>query len=279
VSGGLTLDEAVGDGRCGDRLWLYATYHCNLACVYCLTESHPRIANRRTLSRETLVRLADEARDLGFGSLGVTGGEIFMLADMAETLADLAGLLPTVALTNATLFTPRMLNRLEPLADLELALQVSLDAPDPDVNDHLRGPENFARVAAAIPALVGRGVRVRIATTVEEQSADELSRLCELHRSWGVPDEDHVVRGIVQRGRAAVEGLGRVPGPTDILPELTISADGAFLHPFAPTVRHGVTDLDLLVSRQIVPLEAACRRFLGVVAGQPAGTDALRTFT
>jgi hypothetical protein len=67
--------------------------------------------------------------------------------------------------------------------------------------------------------------------------------------------------------------MGVDPGPTDILPELTVTADGAFLHPFAPTVRHGVTDLDLLVSRQIAPLEAALRRFLRVVAEQPAGTD------
>ena len=56
------------------------------------------------------------------------------------------------------------------------------------------------------------------------------------------------------------------PGVTDILPELTITADGAFLHPFGPTVRHGVTDLDLLVSRQVAPLERAaantCRRAL-----------------
>jgi hypothetical protein len=33
----VALGEAVEDGRCGERLWLYATYHCNLACVYCLT--------------------------------------------------------------------------------------------------------------------------------------------------------------------------------------------------------------------------------------------------
>ena len=66
----------------------------------------------------------------------------------------------------------------------------------------------------------------------------------------------------MRRGRAALEELGVEPGPTDILPELTITADGAFLHPFAPTVRHGVTDLDLLVSRQVAPLAAALRRFL-----------------
>jgi len=270
------LEAAVSAGRCGSRLWLYATYHCNLACEYCLTESRPGIANRRMLSRESMVRAANEARELGLESLGVTGGELFMLADAAETVAELGAILPTVVLTNGTLFTDRLLGRLEPLAGLDVALQLSLDSAEPARNDALRGPENFARVERAVPALLERGVRVRIATTVADQSEAELGRLCELHRSWGVSDDHHIVRSVVRRGRAALEGMGVVPGPTDILPELTLTADGAFLHPFAPTVRHGVTDLDLLVSRQIGPLEAALRRFLRVVEGQPAGTDVAR---
>jgi MoaA/NifB/PqqE/SkfB family radical SAM enzyme len=273
---GEALARAVSEGRCGDRLWLYATYHCNLACVYCLTESHPRIANRRELSRETMVRVGHEARELGFSALGITGGELFMLRDAAETTAELGAILPTVVLTNATLFTDRLLQRLEPLAGLDVALQLSLDAPEAAHNDALRGPENFAKVAAAVPALRKRGLRVRIATTVEDQTEDELMRLCELHRAWGVPDEDHIVRTVVRRGRADIEGLGVEPGPTDILPELTITAEGAFLHPFAPTVRHGVTDLDGLVSRQILPLVSALSRFVRIVAEQPAGTDVIR---
>ena len=273
------LETAVAEGRCGERLWLYSTYHCNLACVYCLTESHPGIANRRRLPSETMIELAAEARDLGFGSLGVTGGEVFMLPDAPETLAELGSTLPTVALTNATLFTDRLLERVAPLAGLDVALQISLDSPDPVRNDTLRGPENFAKVQAAIPKLLERGVEVRIATTVDDQSEEELARLCDLHREWGITDDDHVVRGIVRRGRAEIEGMGVEPGPTDILPELTISADGAFLHAFAPTVRHGVTDVDLLVSRQVQPLEAATRRFLAVVADQPVGTNEAATFT
>jgi len=271
-----TLESAVAEGRCGDRMWIYATYHCNLACIYCLTESRPGIANRRTLSRETIVRVAGEAQELGFAALGITGGELFMLPDAADTLVEVGGILPTVALTNGTLFGDRMLRRLEPLAGLDVVLQISLDAAEPAHNDALRGPENFARVQAAVPALIDRGVRVRIATTVADQTPAELARLCELHRSWGLPDEDHLVRPVVRRGRAAIEGLGLVPGATDILPELTITADGAFLHPFAPTVRHGVTDLDLLVSRQIAPLGAALDRFLRVAADQPAGSDVAR---
>jgi sulfatase maturation enzyme AslB (radical SAM superfamily) len=245
------FEAAVADGRTGDRLWLYATYHCNLACVYCLTESRPGIANRRTLPRDTIVQAVREARKLGFTAVGITGGEVFMLPDFAETLAEVGAILPTVALTNGTLFTPALLRRLEPLADLDVALQLSLDSPSPERNDGMRGPDNFAKVAAAIPQLLERGIPVRIATTVEEQSEDELTELCELHRSWGVSDDDHIVRSVVRRGRAELENMGVEPGPTDILPELTLTADGAFLHPFGPTVRHGVTWLKQSLSMSL----------------------------
>lgn len=270
------LEAAVGDGRMGDRLWLYATYHCNLACVYCLTESHPRIANRRRLPNEGMLRAAQEAEQLGFTGLGITGGEVFLLPDFPELLRELAAILPTVALTNGTLFTDRVVERLAPLADADAAVQISLDSDVPDRNDEYRGPENFAKVAAAVPRLVERGIRVRIQTTVEYQSDDELGRVCALHRSWGIPDEDHIVRPVVRRGRAAVEAMGIDPGPFDILPELTLTADGAFLHPFAPTVRHGVTDLDGLVSRQILPLEVPLRKLLRIVSEQPVGDDVVR---
>jgi MoaA/NifB/PqqE/SkfB family radical SAM enzyme len=270
------IGEAVAEGRMGDRLWLYATYHCNLACIYCLTESHPRIADRRTLPRETLVRAAHEAKELGYASVGLTGGEVFMLPRFAETVAEVAAVLPTIALTNATLFTERVLSSLEPLAELDAALQISLDSDRPARNDALRGPENFARVVEAVPRLTQRGIRVRIQTTVDDQEPEELARLCALHRAWGIPDEDHIVRPVVRRGRAAVKGMGIEPGPFDILPELTLTADGAFLHPFAPTVRHGVTDLDGLVSRQVLPLEVPTRKLLRIVADQPVGDDVVR---
>ena len=270
------IGQAVADGRMGERLWLYATYHCNLACAYCLTESSPVIRNRRALSREVMVRAAREAKELGFGSVGITGGETFMLPYFAETFIEIARILPVVALTNGTLFTDHLLHRLESAAELPAALQISLDSDVPSRNDKYRGPNNFARVMEAIPKLVERGIEVRVATTVEYQSEEELERVCELHRSLGIPDERHVVRSVVRRGRAAVEGMGVELGPNDVLPELTLTADGAFLHPFAPTVRHGVTDLDLLVSRQVAPLAEPVRRFLRVVADLPAGADVVR---
>jgi hypothetical protein len=70
--------------------------------------------------------------------------------------------------------------------------------------------------------------------------------------------------------------MGVELGPTDVLPELTISADGAFLHPFAPSVRRGRTDLDLHVARRIAPLAEATERFLRIASEQPAGADVIR---
>jgi MoaA/NifB/PqqE/SkfB family radical SAM enzyme len=270
------LETAFAEGRLGDRLWLYATYHCNLACSYCLTESSPRIADRRTLSRELMTGAAREAEELGFASVGITGGEVFMLPDFAATMIEIAGVLPVVALTNGTLFTDRLLARLEPLAGLPAALQISLDSDEPARNDAFRGPENFAKVLDAIPKLLERGLEVRIATTVEYQTEEELKRVCALHRRLGIPDEHHIVRPVIRRGRAAVEGMGKELEPFDVLPELTLTADGAFMHPFAPTVRHGVTDLDLLVSRQVAPLEVPARKLLRIVAEQPLGDDVVR---
>ena len=270
------LAEAVRDGRAGDRLWLYATYHCNLACAYCLTESHPAIADRRELDAGAMVDAVRAARALGFRSVGITGGEVFMLRWFPEALVEVASLLPTIALTNGTLFTDRMLDRLAPLAGTDAAFQLSLDSAEPAPNDALRGAGNHADVIAAIPRLRERGLRVRLATTLAADDPEALDRLCALHRELGVPDEDHIVRAIVRRGRAAEERLGVELGANDALPELTLTADGAFLHPFAPTVRGGVTDTDLRVGESPFPVEEAVDAFLAAVAELPAGDDVVR---
>jgi len=268
--------EAIAEGRVGERLWLYPNYHCNLRCTYCLTESGPSVA-RRLLGPETIVERVREARALGFTGVGITGGEPFLLDWMPELLIELAEILPVIVLSNATLFTGRRLTALAPLAGLPIHIQISLDSAEPHVNDDMRGPGNFAKVVAAISELVRRGIGVRLATTLEDPAshdAEELERLCELHRSLGVGDEDHVVRPIIRRGRAATGGMGVPAGADELEPELTITADGAFWSPFGPTVRAGALDTDLLVTRTTSPLAVAAGALVRAAGGQGAGNDA-----
>nr|MBA3748981.1 radical SAM protein [Solirubrobacterales bacterium] len=247
--------DAIADGGMGGRLWLYSNYHCNLSCSYCLTESSPGV-RRRVLDAAAILARAREARELGFTGVGITGGEPFLLAWMPALLAELAEILPVIVLSNATLFTGRRLAALEPLAGLPVCIQISLDSASPQKNDAMRGPKNFAKAIAAIPALVERGIGVRIATTLEDpagQAPAERDRLCDLHRSLGVGDEDHIVRPIIRRGRAVAGDMGLAVGFDQIEPELTITADGAFASPFGPTVRAGELDTDLLVTRTVAP--------------------------
>ncbi len=272
----MSVAEAIDHGEISGRLWFYANYHCNLRCSYCLTESAPGVS-RRELGRSEILERAREGKELGFTALGVTGGEPFILEYMPELIAKLASELPTIVLSNATVFNARRLRSMEPLADLPVHVQISLDHPDPDVNDEMRGPENFHKVVEAVPRLVERGIGVRIATTLEDPAgadANEMERLCELHRAMGVPDEDHVVRPIVNRGRAVTNDMGVLAGFEQLDPELTLTADGAFYSPFAPTVRGGELDTDLLVSRTTRPVREPAETLARIAGNRPAGNDA-----
>ncbi len=270
------IAEAVRDGRLPGRVWLYSNYHCNLVCTYCLTDSSPK-SPRRDLAADRMVDLAAQARDLGFTDLGVTGGEPFLRPDMVDVLLAMAEQLPTVVLSNATLFHGERLKRVEELAEHPVVIQVSLDYANAGDNDAQRGEDNHATVVAAISRLVERGIRVRIGTTLDpdvDVSDDEQARLCSLHRSLGVTDEDHVVRPIVRRGRAEVSDMGVKATAADLPPELTITADGAWWSPFGPTIRDGIPETDLLITRTTNPLHTPAAALLRLVEGRPAGEDA-----
>ena len=269
------FEELVEAGAIGDRLWLYANYHCNLACDYCLTGSSPRSA-RRVLGAERMVRLADEAVALGFSRLGVTGGEPMLNSFMPEVALELASRLPLVLLTNGTLFTPRLLRRVAAFAEAEIALQISLDSADPIENDTMRGPENFAKVVEAVEKLVDTGISVRIATTVSDQNPDDLARLQALLRRLGVAEEDHLVRPIIARGRAVEHGFGIAAGQPQLFPELTITSDGAYWSPFGSTASPGrPLDTEMLLTRQIEPLGKPLGVLVSHLSATPPAEDAL----
>lgn len=261
------LRSAIDAGSIGGRLWFYSNYHCNLACVYCLTESSPT-ARQRQFDRGSMRALAEQAVEQGFTSFGVTGGEPFLRRDIVDVLLDLSALRPVLVLSNATAFRGRVLEEMKRLSGRAVTVQISLDSAAPDRNDEMRGPENFERVVEAIPRLVEMGIPVRIATTGEERDPADAAALCALHRSFGVSDEDHVVRPIVSRGRAAAHGMGVFATAADLPPELTLTVDGAFWSPFGPTVRNGRLDVDLLLTRTTKPLDPAIDAMLQVAQGR-----------
>ena len=229
----------------GARLWLYANFDCNLRCDYCCVRSSPR-APRRALGLERFRRIAAEAADLDVAEIFVTGGEPFLLPDIAASVAACAAVAPTTVLTNAMLFSGRRLESLRALSGLGVTLQISLDSPTPGLHDQHRGQGSWARAWAGITTARAEGFRVRIAasvTTDEEEQA--FSRFLDANE---VAPEDRVIRRIALRG-AADEGIPLARA--DLVPEITITAEGVYWHPV------GAEDDDLLVTRDIFPLAAA----------------------
>lgn len=274
----VSVRSAVAAGHIEPRIWIYSNYHCNRTCGYCLVGSSPT-CEPREFGADRILRTARRARELGFDELGITGGEPFLLTYLPDVLEEASRALPLLVLSNGTVFDRRRRARLASLAELPVRIQISLDHPDPVVNDAMRGPDGFRRAVSSISALVDMGITVRLATTVPEEdlldgTTREMQRLCRLHRELGVSDDEHVIRPIIRRGRAQAGDMGRRVSTDDLAPELTLTRDGAFWSPFAPTVNGTVIDTDMLLTRTVEPLDRPLSRMLELVEGRPSGQDA-----
>jgi pyruvate-formate lyase-activating enzyme len=235
----------------GSRLWLYTNFDCNLRCDYCCVRSSPT-APRRELGLERVQRVAHEAAELGVKEIFVTGGEPFLLEDIGEILAACAVAAPTTVLTNGMLFTGRRAQSLRALPRDRIVLQISLDSATPGLHDLHRGPGTWARTREGIECARALGFRVRLAATVStDAEAEEFRQFLDEEK---IAAEDRVIRRIALRG-AASEGVAVTRA--DLVPEVTITADGVYWHPV------GAEDDDLLVTHNIFPLSesfAAVRR-------------------
>jgi len=239
------------DRPVGSRLWLYTNFDCNLCCDYCCVRSSPRTP-RRELGLSRVERIAREAADLLVREIFVTGGEPFLLADIGEILAACARAAPTTVLTNGMLLAGPRIESLRTLPRDRVTLQISLDSATPERHDRHRGPGTWARTRAGIERARGEGFRVRLAATVStDLEAEEFRKFLDQEK---ILAEDRVIRRIAMRGFAE---SGVALTRADLMPEITITADGVYWHPV------GAGDADLFVARDIFPLAesfAAVRR-------------------
>ncbi|MFN2529793.1 MAG: radical SAM protein [Pyrinomonadaceae bacterium] len=235
----------------GSRLWLYTNFDCNLQCDYCCVRSSPK-APRRELGLVRVKQIAREATELGVKEIFVTGGEPFLLEDIDEILLSCLTAAPTTVLTNGMLFTGRRAESLRALPHDRIVLQISLDSATPERHDLHRGPGAWARTREGIQRARELGFRVRLAATVStDDDAEEFRQFLDKEN---IAEQDRVIRRIALRGVAS-EGVA--VARTDLIPEVTITAEGVYWHPV------GAEDNDLLVTREIFPLAesfAAVRR-------------------
>jgi pyruvate-formate lyase-activating enzyme/TusA-related sulfurtransferase len=229
----------------GSRLWLYTNFDCNLRCDYCCVRSSPK-APRRALGSARVRQIAEEATALGVDEIFVTGGEPFLLGDIGDILTDCAAAAPTTVLTNGMLLVGRRLEILRALPRDRVTLQISLDSPTPERHDRHRGKGSWAKAWDGAERARAEGFRVRLAATVATDA--EAAEFRQFLDDKKISERDRVIRRIALRGFAE---QGIALARADLVPEITITADGVYWHPV------GAEDADLLVTRDIFPLADA----------------------
>jgi len=190
-----------------EGLALHVTGRCSLCCRHCYASPADPAAEPPL---ELLVSAVRQARELGAGSLKLTGGDPLMRPQALAALADPAAGCEVTVLTNgladcgdlAALITER-----------DWQLQVSLDGANPETHERYRGPGTYARVTANLQGLARRGLSgsVTLSVCLSRINRAEMEGIVRQALEWGIP-RVHVTR-ISKHGRALEhwDELGMTP--------------------------------------------------------------------
>jgi len=256
---GRPVVELFGTRLFPPRLWVYTNFHCNLACDYCVVASSPH-ARQRQIAPGRLRALADEAVCEGFQELYLTGGEPFVHPEIVEMVEYASDRLTTVVLTNAMLFRGRRRRDLARLAGRpRLVLQSSVDGARPETHDRRRGAGSWAQTMEGLRYAACLGLPLRVAMTETPENRGEVDALRALLGGMGIAPRDFAVRPLVQRGFAAGVAEAVPVSDTVMVPELTITTEGAHWHPVGGD---SASSPDFVVARGEISLAEAKRRIV-----------------
>lgn len=252
------------------RAKLELTYHCNLRCGFCYTDS-PRRTLERTPELDDGVwdRIVEQSIELGIGEAGIIGGEPLLRRDVAvDAIERLDGAeLDRVSLTtNGWFIDEALADRLAQARTLQV--YISIDGPTPELHDAARGvPGSWRRAVRAADLLLSRGVRVQVLHVITPHNERALPEFLDTMALLGVPSLSLTpvvpVGAAARSGRWAVNRLriyrqvraftvktggnpritlengfaGRLSTPTYTPNSFMVRPDGAFLadsnHPFS----------------------------------------------
>ncbi|HET7342964.1 MAG TPA: radical SAM protein [Methylomirabilota bacterium] len=196
-------------------LWVQVTgTWCNLACAHCINASGPREPWLAPMPGEDVRRWIEEAVALGVKEIYFTGGEPLLHREIVPLVEFALERAPTTVLTNGTLVDEPMADRLAALAArarYTLEIRVSLDHPEPERNDAIRGRGAFARALAAVRRLDARGLLPILTATETPAAGDGLyDRLRALLLAAGIGKPRVKILPLFPAGRMDGHGGGGV---------------------------------------------------------------------
>lgn len=202
-----------------DELWFQVTgTRCNLTCTHCFISCSPDNLAFGYLDRATIERFLEESKSEGVKEYYFTGGEPFLHPEMLDILELTLRYGPASVLTNGTIMTDRIVERLariERAAPYSLELRVSIDHFDEAANDAIRGKGAWRMALKGVGRLARAGF-LPIVTAM---------------RTWEIDDD---LRAIESFSRVLAE-FGVERPRFKLLPALKIGAEVVRAGGYAPS--------------------------------------------
>ena len=150
-------------------IFIAPTYRCQCRCVHCFANILGR-DDHDTLDTRQLKSVIDQAKRLGVIGIIFSGGEPLLREDLAELVqhARKAGLLTRVD-TNGLLLDRERISKLKKAGVTQFA--VSIDDPDPETHDRLRGvPGTYKKAVEGIKILRELNIPCQILTYTSKRN-------------------------------------------------------------------------------------------------------------
>jgi len=162
------------------------TNDCQCQCVHCSVPGPSQIYP--PMSLEEINRVAEESLALGVNNMTFTGGEPLLFPDLEQCISRIPQELAVVQVfTNGLTLDLRRALSLK--AAGTYAVQISLDSPDAEEHDRLRGKQGASEsVREAVANALEADLLVGLSTYATNRSIEDgsLKRIVELAGQWGV---------------------------------------------------------------------------------------------
>lgn len=161
------------------------TNACNLKCIHCY---HPHHNNAGAINIEQWFHVLDQIKDLLTElylepEFTFCGGEPLLSQNfnvLIDKINEIWGKPKIGILTNGTLINEKSLTRMDPK---QLVFQVSLDGPNKELHDKVRGNGNFEKAVEGIKLLIQNGYEVSCLSVLSNTSAQYIDDFFRLARS------------------------------------------------------------------------------------------------
>ncbi len=193
-----TVARTVGFKEGERNVFFHLLTACNLSCKHCYI--NPSEHGNVTLPKNTILEwLRLFARSEKLSNLILLGGEPTMHPDLADIIRAAKAMRYTVTVDSNGYLFHDLLDRVSP-KELDY-LSFSLDGPDAEVNDPIRGEKVFATCTGNIRRAVAKDFNTSVIYTVSSLNIEQLHRMPELLRELGV--QRFFIQVIGLRGKPA----------------------------------------------------------------------------